>query len=176
MAFIRVGFFETFKSADTLLIDVDHECLPVLIAWLQLIMSSGLKTAISSCPQSAVQSGLQVVLLRAADDVGIVRTAVTEFIWQRSDEGWAEVIDKLATMRTGSCHQYLDGPRDAVQVMASIGEYGDAWWQRKWGLNGAPASPFKKVTFAQGRRILEQSSERRASLPLEPARQDRQAP
>lgn len=30
----------------------------------------------------------------------------------------------------GACHQYLDGPRDAVQVMASIGEYRNAWWRR----------------------------------------------
>ena len=25
--------------------------------------------------------------------------------------------------------QYLDGPRDDVQIMASIGEYGDEWWR-----------------------------------------------
>ena len=130
MGFIRVGFFEDFKGADTLLIDLDHEGLQALIAWLHVIRSSGLKTAISSCPQSVVQSGLQVELLRAMDDLGIVRNAATEFIWQRSEEGWAEVIDKLAAMGTGACHQYLDGPRDAVQVMASIGEYGNAWWRR----------------------------------------------
>jgi hypothetical protein len=51
-------------------------------------------------------------------------------MWQRSEEGWAEAIDKLAAMQTGVCHQYLDGPLDDVQIMASIGEYRDAWWQR----------------------------------------------
>jgi hypothetical protein len=31
-------------------------------------------------------------------------------------------------MEAGACHQYLEGPRDDMQVMASIGEYGDEWW------------------------------------------------
>jgi hypothetical protein len=109
VAFIRVGFFKDFKSADTLMIDIDHEGLHTLIAWLRMDMPSGLMTPISNCPASVIQSGLQVKLLRVVEDVGIVRTAA---------------------MEAGACHQYLDGPRDDLQIMASIGEYGDAWWQR----------------------------------------------
>jgi hypothetical protein len=30
-------------------------------------------------------------------------------------------------MENDAGHQYLDGPRDDVQVIASIGEYGDDW-------------------------------------------------
>jgi hypothetical protein len=130
MASIRVGFFEDFKSADTLLLDVDHEGLHALIAWLKEAVASGRKTAINDCPAAFVQSGLRVDLLRAADDTGLVKVAGTEFIWRRSAEGWAEVVDKLAAMKTGAGHQYLDGPRDDVQVMASTGEYGEAWWRR----------------------------------------------
>ena len=51
---------------------------------------------------------------------------IGRLVWQRSEEGWVEVIDKLAAMGTDACHHYLDDPRNAVQVMASIGEYGDA--------------------------------------------------
>jgi len=40
MRSIRVGFFEDFKGADTLLIDVDAEGLRGLIAWLRNVMSS----------------------------------------------------------------------------------------------------------------------------------------
>jgi hypothetical protein len=36
----------------------------------------------------------------------------------------------LALSLTRAGHQYLDGPRDDVQVMASFGEYGDEWWNR----------------------------------------------
>ena len=101
MTFIRVGFFENFKSADTLLLDVDHEGLKALIAWLQTATSSGRETAISQCPGALVQSGLRVNLSRASADRGLVRTAGTEFVWQRSEEGWAEVLDKLAAMNIG---------------------------------------------------------------------------
>lgn len=64
------------------------------------------------------------------NDTGLIRAAGTEFVWQRSEEGWADVIDKLAAIESGACHQYLEGPTDDVQVMASIAEYGDSWWRR----------------------------------------------
>jgi len=130
MASIRVGFFEDFKGADTLLLDVDREGLSTLIAWLQTTMSSGRKMAISHCPGAVVQSGLHVDLSCVTSETALVRISGTEFVWQLSAEGWAEVIDKLAAMESEACHQYLEGPTDDVQVMASIGEYGDSWWQR----------------------------------------------
>lgn len=133
MPSVRIGFFEDFKGADTLLLDVDREGLNKLIAWLQTATSSDRRTPISSCPGCVVQAGLAVDLLRAVDDTGLVRAAGTEFVWQRSEDGWAEVIDKLAAMESGACHQYLEGPADDVQVMASIGEYGDSWWRRYGG-------------------------------------------
>jgi hypothetical protein len=133
MAFIRVGFFEDFKGADTLLVDVDREGLNALIAWLQTVTSSGRKTAINHCPGAVVQSGLHVDLSRVPNDTRLVRTAGSAFVWQRSEEGWAEVIDQLAAMESGACHQYLEAPTDDVQVMASIGEYGDSWWRRHGG-------------------------------------------
>ncbi|MCA1560660.1 MAG: hypothetical protein LC808_40735 [Actinobacteria bacterium] len=133
MASIRVGFFEDFKGADTLLLDVDHEGLNALIAWLQTAASSGQKIALEHCPGAVVQSGLYVDLSCAPNDTGLVRSEGTEFVWQRSEEGWVEVIDKLAAMENGACHQYLEGPSDDVQVIASIGEYGDSWWRSHGG-------------------------------------------
>jgi hypothetical protein len=130
VAFIRIGFFEDFKGADTLLLDVDRDGLHSLIAWLRMDMSSGRNTTIGDCPATVIQSGLHVEVLGAADDAGLVRTSGGHFAWRRSEDGWANIIDKLAAMETGGCHQYLDGPQDGVQVMASIGEYGDAWWRR----------------------------------------------
>jgi hypothetical protein len=71
---------------------------------------------------------LRVDVVRAVKDTGMVRTRGTEFVWRRSEEGWLEVVEKLAVMK-GACHQFLDAPRDDVQVMASTGEYGEAWWR-----------------------------------------------
>lgn len=130
MGSIRVGFFEDFKGADTLLIDVDHEGLRGLIAWLREVMSSERKAWFSDCPGVSLQSRLRVEVLRVLDDIGLLRMAETEFVRRRSEDGWMEIIEKLDVMEAGACHQHLDGPRDDVQVMASIGEYGDAWWRR----------------------------------------------
>lgn len=129
MAFIRVGFFENFKSADTLLIDVDRDGLHVLIAWLQEAISSRQKTTINDCPGAVVEAGLHVELRRNRDDTGIVRTAEGTFVWLRSEDGWTDIVELLGGLKAGAGHQYLDGPRDGVQVMASIGEYGEAWWR-----------------------------------------------
>jgi hypothetical protein len=92
VAFIRVGFFDDFKGANTLLLDVDREGLHTLIAWLQTATSSDRRTPIGSCPGCIVQAGVAVDLLRAVNDTGLVRAAGTEFVWQRSEEGWAESI------------------------------------------------------------------------------------
>jgi hypothetical protein len=71
--FIRIGFFEDFKGADTLLLDVDRDGLHSLIAWLRMVMSSGRNTTIGDCPAAVIQSGLHVEALGAADDAGLVR-------------------------------------------------------------------------------------------------------
>lgn len=128
VAFIRIAFFEDFKSADTLLIDVDRDGLHALIAWLRDAMESGQRATISDCPGSVVQEGLHIELLRSRDDIGILRTAEGTFVWQRSEDGWADIVELLAAMKSGAGHQYLDGPRDEIQAMASIGEYGIEWW------------------------------------------------
>ena len=86
MGSIRVGFFEGFKGADALLIDVDAEGLRGMIASLRNVISSGQKVALGDCPGVSLQSGLQVQAFRC-DDIGLVRTAEKAFLWQRSEDG-----------------------------------------------------------------------------------------
>lgn len=131
MGTIRVGFFEDFKGEDTLLIDVDADGLRGLVAWLREVMSSDRKVLLSACPGVTLQAGLRVEVLRSRDDAGLSRTAPTAFVWQRSADGWTDIVELLTPLEAGAGHQYLDGPRDDVQVMASIGEYGDEWWSHR---------------------------------------------
>jgi hypothetical protein len=140
VAFIRIGYFEDFKSADTLLIDVDHDGLHAFIAWLRDAIESGQRKTISDCPGAVVQAGLHIELLRSRDDIGILRTAEGAFVWQRSEDGWADIVELLDAMKAGAGHQYLDGPRDEIQAMASIGEYGIEWWNSLEGRLGATVS------------------------------------
>jgi hypothetical protein len=57
-----------------------------------------------------------------------LRTGEGAFVWQRSEDGWTDIVELLDAMKSGAGHQYLDGPRDEIQAMASIGEYGIEWW------------------------------------------------
>ena len=56
MASIRVGFFQNFKGADTLLIDVDNEGLRYLIAWIGEVMTSHRGLTLAECPAAALQA------------------------------------------------------------------------------------------------------------------------
>jgi hypothetical protein len=129
MGSIRVGFFEDFKGVDTLLIDVDGDGLRGL-PWLREVMSSDRKFLMSACPGVTLQSGLRVEAFRTRDDARLLRNAPTAFVWQRLEDGWMDIVELVTRVEGGADHQYLDGPRDDVQVMASIGEYGDDWWNR----------------------------------------------
>jgi hypothetical protein len=126
VAFIRVGFFEDFKSADTLLIDVDRDGLHSLIAWLRGAISSDQKTTISDCPGSVVQAGLRVELLRSRDDTGILRTAEGAFVWQRSEDGWTDILKLLGRNGSGRLPSV---PRRPAGRSAGDGEH---WRVRRW--------------------------------------------
>ena len=74
MGSIRIGFFEDFKGAYTLLIDVDAEGLRGLIAWLRDVISSGRSVLLSDCPSVSLQSGLQVEAFPVRDDTGLLKS------------------------------------------------------------------------------------------------------
>ena len=80
MRSIRVGFFEDFKGADTLLLDVDAEGLRGLMAWLRNVMSSDRRVLLSACPGVTLQSTLRVDVFRSPDDIGLVRAAEWVFV------------------------------------------------------------------------------------------------
>ena len=99
MGSIRVGLFEDFKGADTLLIDVDAAGLLDLIAWLRDVISSGRRVLLSDCPGVSLQSGLQVEAFPGRDDTGLLKTGDAAFVWQRSEEGWSDIIEKTGRNR-----------------------------------------------------------------------------
>jgi hypothetical protein len=97
------------------LIDVDAERLRSVIACLRDVISSGRKVALSDCPGANLHLGLQVEAFPGRDDTGLVKTAERAFVWQRSEEGWTDIVEKLKALGMGAGQQYLDGPRDDAQ-------------------------------------------------------------
>jgi len=120
MGSIRVGFFEDFKGADTVLIDVDGEGLRGLVAWLRDVMSSDRKAVLSACPGVTLKSTLRVDVFKSPEDIGLVRAAERVFVWQRSEDGWTDVVEKLAAMETGAGHQIFTSSNQLISWMQLV--------------------------------------------------------
>jgi hypothetical protein len=130
MATIRVGRFDQFKGADTLLIEVDTGGLATLIASLRALAEGAQRRIeFNQLPGATSHSGTILIGELLADDVGLRERQHGELIWRRSSDGWTDLADNLAALEgVSSGHQYLDGPADGIQVIVAIGEYGDQWW------------------------------------------------
>jgi len=130
---IRIGYFEDFKSSDTLLLETDAEGLRTLAEMFRSLARGTLEgVAVHDLPFVEVHHGVQLTATRGASDLGIRRADVGNvFLWERTANGWeeaAEKVDVLAQHREG--HHYLDTDEDQVVVQVSRGEYGDDWWHK----------------------------------------------
>ena|SRR5437899_2936164 len=135
MGWIRIGRFDDFKGSNTLLIDADFASLHRLTEQITNVARSEETFRLDQDPDVVVLGAMSVVVESSPEDVGLISTNDRDFVWRRSPAAWAEVADKLRRMqRSGHpCHQYLDGPADRLQVLATFGEYGEEWWNRHAG-------------------------------------------
>jgi hypothetical protein len=130
MAWIRVGRFDDFKGSNTLFIESDEDGLQSLIDVIRDVGLFGEPSHLEQCPDVIAHGAISVAVERSPEDVGLIAAGNRDFVWRRSSEAWADIVQKLTVMqRAGACHQYLDGPADELQVIAAIGEYGEAWWK-----------------------------------------------
>jgi hypothetical protein len=127
---VRLGFFESFLGADTLLMDGDAEGMALLAKTLRDFPGSDQSSlALHELEFVDTRAGIRLVASRAARDSGIERDGDMSFVWRCSSAGWEDAADRIAVLSEQSGHQYLDEPRK-VRVMASRGEYDDGWWAR----------------------------------------------
>ena len=132
MGLVRLGYFEGFKSGNTLLLDGDQEGLQQLGETLQQLASGGAEAvALHSLPFVEAHHGVRLVARVAPRDTGTLQGAGTEFEWKRTSSGWEEAAEKVAVISQSRCgHHYLDAFKDEVTVMVSLGEYGSQWWDK----------------------------------------------
>ena len=132
MTNVRIGYFEGFKSSNTLLLEADADGLRALSETFRSLAAGTLTAvALHELPFIEVHHGGGLVATRSARDRGIRRADVENvFLWERTAEGWqdsAEQVDVLTQCAHG--HHYLDAEDDQVVVEVSRAEYGDGWWQ-----------------------------------------------
>jgi hypothetical protein len=128
---VRVGFFENFKSGDTLLLDGDSEGLRSLAGTLrELSTVDHLQVALHELPFVEVHHGLRIYASRSGRSCGATNQGEGEIAWTCPASAWETAADKVAQLSEGgSGHQYLvEGPQ--ITVMASSAEYDDIWWQK----------------------------------------------
>ncbi len=131
MTSVRIGYFEDFKSSDTLLLEADAEGLRALAETFRSLAAGTLdRLALHELPFVQVHHGVQLIATRSNHDRGTRRSdAGNAFLWERDADGWQDAAEKLDVLtQCDGGHHYLDADDDQVVVEISRGEYGDDWW------------------------------------------------
>lgn len=136
--YVRIGYFEYFKGADTILVCGDEEGLERFAEYLRdLEDENAASLNLHMLPFVQVYGGLSLIAYPVDRELGIRRAgSASNFVRRHSQDGWLETAEKIevvAGSSGGHCYLGETATGDAV-VMASKGEYGEAWWKR----NGVP--------------------------------------
>ena len=132
MTRVRIGYFEDFKSSNTVLLEADAEGLRALAEMFRSLAGGtvdGLE--LHDLPFVEIHHGVQLTATRGVRDRGTRRADVgNAFLWERTPDGWEDAAEKLDVLtQYGEGHHYLDADEDQVIVQVSRGEYGDDWWR-----------------------------------------------
>jgi len=131
MTSVRIGYFEDFKSSNTLLLEADAKGLGALAEMFRSLAAGTLDhLTLHDLPFVEVHHGVQLTATRTTRDRGTRRdNAGHVFLWERSADGWQDAAEKLDVLtQREKGHHYLDADEDQVVVQVSKCEYGDDWW------------------------------------------------
>jgi hypothetical protein len=130
---IRLGYFENFKGADTILVCGDEDGLQWLADNLRTLEDSNAKPVnLHLLPFAQVCQGVQLTANPVDREFGVRRIgAEPSFSWHHSEEGWLESAEKIEVVARGSHgHCYLgETAAGEARVMVSKDEYDEAWWE-----------------------------------------------
>jgi len=134
VAAVHLGYFDDFKSSDTLLVDGDAEGLRQLAEILRSLESGSAEIVqIDTLPFVQSHNGVRLSARRSRRDVvtRMAPSSTTEFTWERTTAGWHDAAAKVeALLGLDEGHQYLESAGDQVVVEVSKGEYGSEWLRR----------------------------------------------
>jgi hypothetical protein len=124
VATARLGYFEDFKSSDTLLIEADSEGLRKLAELLRLLERGSAKiVTIHTQPFVERHHGIALTAFLGRRDL-VARTGdeSRQFRWERTASSWGEAADKVwALAERDGGHQYLDLDGDAHRFYQRLG-------------------------------------------------------
>jgi hypothetical protein len=142
---VRAAVFPEFQGDTTLLISADAAGVGLLHRlFAGLASRSAPAVNLSRLPDVLTYGGLDLELAFDAADRGLQRreSSGPGLLWSRDAEGWLEVAEKTAALRSTSAgHAYVNTAHrnDALVVLISRGEYDAEWWHEHGeALSGAP--------------------------------------
>jgi hypothetical protein len=123
---LRLGFFQNFKSSDAVLVAGTTEDISSLSSKLsQLNHSTNTELAIH---QLAVVSTKYPVKLFVTQSNS---SSNSGFYWLCTSPELNNILPKLAALiSSGNGHQYFKLAGSNVQLIISVGEYNESWWQQ----------------------------------------------
>jgi hypothetical protein len=121
---LRLGLFRQFKGADTLLLSGAPADVADLSARLgEFAASNVLDWPVHSVAHISARNPAQLFASRFS------QSHAGGFVWLCSPESLPSVQGKLqALASSASGHQYFNLFGSYVQLVVSVGEYGESWW------------------------------------------------
>jgi hypothetical protein len=124
---MRLGHFEELNGSDIVLLSCDRAEIGALRASLLQGNSRASAVAIHDL---AIVSDRHPARLFVCPKSATVDANSRDFIWRLSDNEYSDVDAKLEALKhVLEGHQYFPLQRSLTELMVSVGEYSDEWWQ-----------------------------------------------
>lgn len=129
---IKIGFFKDFNGEDSIHISVDEPGLQEMIYFFAQMAQSNESIEMLNLNGSDPRFRMAVLAVQDESPIGMRAVAKDAFEWRVPAARWLQFKEMAQNLRSGRCHHYLDcdeGDGKDLQVVLSIGEYGEAWWE-----------------------------------------------
>jgi hypothetical protein len=124
---VRLGHFQEFKGSDIVLLSCDCAEIGALRASLSRGSSHGSTVAIHDL---AKVSDRYPARLFVCPKTAKVDANTRDFVWRLTDNEYSDLDAKLEALeRVLTGHQYFPLHGTPSELMVSVGEYSDQWWQ-----------------------------------------------
>ena len=131
---LRIGYFEGFKRANTILVCGDEDGLQRLADRLRPLEDPNAEAVnLHLLPFVQVYGGISLTAYPVDRGLGVRRICSAScFAWHYCEEGSLESAEKIEAVARGSGgHCYLgEAPAGDAVVMVSKGECDENWWER----------------------------------------------
>ena len=123
---LQLGFFPQFKDADAVLLSGTASDIANLSAQLGVFVASADPSfSIHNLAQVSARNPTRLFVSR------LPQSPALEFLWLCPPSELDSIRGKLSALaNSGSGHQYFNLAGSSTDLIVSVGEYDESWWQR----------------------------------------------